>query len=48
VVSEFVTVDGVIDGPGGEATAPRAGCAFQFDRGEDGNQFKLDELMASD
>jgi dihydrofolate reductase len=48
VVSEFVTVDGVMDGPGGEPTAPRAGWAFQFDRGEDGNQFKLDELMASD
>ena len=48
VVSEFVTVDGVIDGPGGEPTAPRAGWAFQFDRGDDGNQFKLDELMASD
>jgi dihydrofolate reductase len=48
VVSEFVTVDGVMDGPGGEPTAPRAGWAFQFDRGDDGNQFKLDELMASD
>jgi dihydrofolate reductase len=48
VVSQFVTVDGVIDGPGGEPTAPRAGWAFQFDRGEDGNRFKLDELMASD
>jgi dihydrofolate reductase len=48
VVSEFVTADGVMDGPGGEPTAPRAGWAFQFDRGDDGNTFKLDELRASD
>jgi dihydrofolate reductase len=48
VVSEFVTADGVMDGPGGEPTAPRAGWAFQFDRGDEGNTFKLDELRASD
>jgi dihydrofolate reductase len=48
VVTEFVTADGVMDGPGGEPTAPRAGWAFQFQRGEDGDKFKLDELMASD
>ncbi|MGH2948759.1 MAG: dihydrofolate reductase family protein [Solirubrobacteraceae bacterium] len=48
VVSEFVTVDGVMDGPGGDPGAPRGGWAFQFNRGEEGNKFKLDELMASD
>ena len=48
VVSEFVTADGVMDGPGGEPTAPRAGWAFEFQRGEEGDQFKRDELAASD
>ena len=44
IVSEFITIDGVIDSPGGEAGFDRAGWAFQFDRGEEGNQFKLDEV----
>jgi dihydrofolate reductase len=48
VVSEFVTADGVMEGPGMDASAPRDGWAFQFNRGEDGDRFKLDELMASD
>jgi dihydrofolate reductase len=48
VVSEFVTADGVMEGPGMDASAPRDRWAFQFNRGEDGDKFKLDELMASD
>jgi dihydrofolate reductase len=48
VVSQFMTVDGIVDGPGGDKGAPRGGWAFQFDRGEEGNKFKLDEVMASD
>jgi dihydrofolate reductase len=48
VVSEFVTTDGVMDGPGGDPGAPRGGWAFQFQRGEEGDQFKRDELDASD
>jgi dihydrofolate reductase len=48
VVSQFVTVDGVMDGPGGDKGAPRGGWAFQFNRGADGDKFKLDEVMASD
>ncbi len=48
LVSEFVTADGVMDGPGGDPSAPRGGWAFQFNRGEDGDQFKRDELTASD
>ena len=47
VVSEFITVDGVIDGPGGDPNFDRAGWSFQFDRGKEGDQFKLDELMAA-
>ena len=48
VVSQFVSVDGVIEDPGGSENWDRGGWAFQFDRGPDGDKFKLDELMASD
>ena len=48
VVSQFVTVDGVMEDPGGSEGFERGGWAFQFDRGPDGEQFKLDEVMASD
>jgi dihydrofolate reductase len=47
VVSQFVTLDGVIEDPGGAEGFERGGWAFQFDRGEAGDAFKLDELMAS-
>jgi dihydrofolate reductase len=47
VVSEFMTVDGVIEDPGGGETFDRGGWAFQFDRGPEGDRFKLDELMAA-
>jgi dihydrofolate reductase len=42
-----VTVDGVIEDPGGGETFDRGGWAFQFDRGPEGDKFKLDELMAA-
>ena len=48
VVSEFVTVDGVMEDPGGAEGFERGGWAFQFDRGPEGDKFKLDEVMASD
>ena len=48
VVTEFVTLDGVMDDPGGAEGFERGGWAFQFDRGPDGDKFKLDELTASD
>jgi dihydrofolate reductase len=48
VVSQFITVDGVIEDPGGSESHERGGWAFQFDRGDVGDQFKLDEVMASD
>ncbi len=50
VVTEFITLDGVIEDPGGaeKDRFDRGGWAFQFDRGPDGDKFKLDELMAAD
>ena len=48
VVSQFVSVDGVIEDPGGSESWDRGGWAFKFERGPEGDQFKLDEVMASD
>jgi dihydrofolate reductase len=47
VVTEFVSVDGVMEAPGGEAFK-YPGWSFSFDRGDDGNQFKLDEARAAE
>jgi dihydrofolate reductase len=48
VVSQFISVDGVVEDPGGSESWERGGWAFQFDRGDEGNKFKLDEVMASE
>jgi dihydrofolate reductase len=47
VVTEFVSLDGVMEAPGGEDFKYK-GWSFQFDRGEEGNQFKLDETTESE
>jgi dihydrofolate reductase len=47
VVTEFMSLDGVMEAPGGEDFKYKA-WSFDFDRGEEGNQFKLDETVASD
>jgi dihydrofolate reductase len=47
VVTVFISVDGVMEDPGGAETFKHAGWSFEFDRGDEGNQFKLDETMAS-
>jgi dihydrofolate reductase len=43
VVTEFVSLDGVMQAPGGE-DFKYPGWTFEFDRGDDGNQFKMDEV----
>jgi dihydrofolate reductase len=45
VVSEFVSVDGVMEDPGGAEGTRNAGWTFRFDRGTDGDRFKLDEVL---
>src|SRR3954447_7897908 len=47
VVSEFVSVDGVMEDPGGSESFEHGGWAFEFSRGEEGDQFKVDETMQS-
>ena len=48
VITEFVSLDGVIEDPGGSEKTPNGGWAFRFDRGPEGDKFKLDELMDAD
>jgi dihydrofolate reductase len=48
VVSEFVSVDGVMEDPGGAEGTKNAGWTFRFDRGADGDRFKLDEVLAAE
>ena len=48
VVTEFVSLDGVMEAPGGEPDFKYPGWTFEFDRGDDGNQFKLDETEQAD
>ena len=47
VVTEFVSLDGVMEAPGGE-DFKYPGWSFEIDRGDDGNQFKLEETMRAD
>jgi dihydrofolate reductase len=47
VVTEFVSLDGVMQAPGGEPFK-YPGWTFEYDRGDDGNQFKLEETRRSD
>jgi dihydrofolate reductase len=47
VVTEFISLDGVIEDPGGSENTERGGWNFEFDIGE-GGKFKLDETRASD
>ena len=48
VVSQFISLDGVVEDPGGSEGFERGGWAFNFDRGPEGDEFKSDELAASD
>jgi dihydrofolate reductase len=48
VVTEFISVDGVIEDPGGSEDFKHSGWSFEISRGDDGDQFKLDETMASE
>jgi dihydrofolate reductase len=48
VVTEFVSIDGVFEDPGGAEDFEYGGWTFEFDRGDDGDKFKLDEVMEAE
>jgi dihydrofolate reductase len=48
VVTEFVSLDGVVEAPGGGEDFKHGGWSFEFDRGDEGNKFKLDETLSSE
>ncbi len=48
VVTEFVSLDGVVEDPGGAEDFKHSGWSFEFERGEEGNKFKLDETLDSE
>jgi dihydrofolate reductase len=48
VVTEFVSLDGVIEAPGGGEDYKHGGWTFDIDRGDEGDKFKLDELVEAE
>jgi dihydrofolate reductase len=48
VVTEFVSLDGVVEDPGGSENFKYGGWSFEISRGDEGDKFKLDEAFASD
>ncbi len=48
VVTEFISLDGVVEDPGGSEDFKHSGWSFEIDRGDEGNTFKLDETMESE
>jgi dihydrofolate reductase len=48
VATEFVSLDGVVEAPGGGEDFEHAGWTFEFERGEEGDRFKLDELKEAE
>jgi dihydrofolate reductase len=48
VITEFVSLDGVMEAPGGGEDFEHGGWTFEIDRGAEGDKFKLDEAFASE
>src|SRR3954468_23239273 len=48
VVTEYISVDGVVEAPSGTETFERVGWTDDFTRGPEGDAFKFEETMASD
>ena len=47
VVTEFVSIDGIFEDPGGTEGYEQGAWTFEYDRGDDGTKFKLDELTTA-
>jgi dihydrofolate reductase len=48
IVTEFVSLDGVMEAPGGGEHYKHAGWTFKINRGEEGDAFKLEETLDSE
>jgi dihydrofolate reductase len=48
IVTEFVSLDGVMEDPGGSEGSKHAGWSFEIQRGDEGDKFKLDETLDSE
>jgi dihydrofolate reductase len=48
VITEFISLDGVLEDPGGSEDFKYGGWSFEFARGDEGDKFKLDETMAAE
>ena len=48
VVTEFISLDGVVEDPGGAEDFKYGGWSFEFSRGDEGDKFKLDEALNAD
>jgi dihydrofolate reductase len=47
VVTEFISLDGVIEDPGGSEDFKYGGWSFEINRGDEGDNFKLEETRNS-
>jgi dihydrofolate reductase len=48
VVTEFISLDGVIEAPGGGEDYRHGGWTFEIERGAEGDRFKFDELLEAE
>jgi dihydrofolate reductase len=48
VVTEFVSLDGVVEDPGGAENFRHGGWTFEINRGDEGDKFKLDEAFSAE
>ena len=48
VVTDFVSLDGVMEDPGGGESFRHGGWSFAIERGDEGDRFKLDETLSSE
>jgi dihydrofolate reductase len=48
VVTEFISLDGVMEDPGGDSTFKHGGWTFEIEQGQEGADFKLQETRDSE
>ena len=48
IITEFVSLDGVVEAPGGGEDFEHGGWSLEISRGDEGDQFKLDETLGSE